>query len=446
MTVAEELRQLSAKALLSRLHSRALSAEAVFRACLERIELREADVGAWACVNAEQGLRRARELDAGPVTGALHGLPVGVKDIIDTYDMQTEYGSPIYAGHRPAWDAACVAAIRRAGGLILGKTVTTEFASSYPGKTRHPLAPGHTPGGSSSGSAAAVADGMVPVALGTQTGGSIIRPAGFCGIVGFKPSFGTINRHGVKPLSESLDTVGVLARNIADAAFLAAQITGRPSLSQLGLVAAPRIGVVREHAWSEAQEQAVNVMEWAIGRLAAAGATVKDARLGIDFSRLDQAHHRIEFFEMARALSFEMNVAASSLSEKLRDRLDDGGRINPDEYDREKAVARACRGVIDDAFAEFDMLLTFSAPGEAPQGLGATGSAIFNRVWTMLHLPCIAVPLPRDVDVHGAVPRGRNGLPIGIQLIGRCGHDSEALAGAAWVEAVFKRRKVTEVE
>ncbi len=197
------------------------------QACLARIEDREAAVGAWAFLDRELALAQARALDAGSTRGPLHGLPVGIKDIIATADMPTEYGSPIYAGHRPAWDAACVSAIRAAGGVVMGKTVTAEFAASHPGKTRNPHNLAHTPGGSSSGSAAAVADGMVPLALGTQTGGSVIRPASFCGVVGYKPSFGLVSRHGVKPLSESLDTVGVFARSVRAAGLLAGVIARR---------------------------------------------------------------------------------------------------------------------------------------------------------------------------------------------------------------------------
>lgn len=440
---AIELTRISAFDLLARMRSRELSAEEVYRAHLEKIDSRESEVGAWVCVNAEAGLRAARELDSGLVVGALHGLPVGVKDIIDTVDLPTEYGSPIYAGHRPAWDAACVAAIRRAGGLVLGKTVTTEFASSHPGKTRHPRNAAHTPGGSSSGSAAAVADCMIPVALGTQTGGSIIRPAGFCGVVGFKPSFGLINRHGVKALSESLDTVGVFARDIRDAALFAAVVAGRPELTFSMAVAAPRIGVVREHAWGEAEAQALEVLRWSIARLEHAGAKVEDARLGVDFEHLNHAHHDIEFFDMARALAFEMNIHAGRLSDKLRERLKGGARISSEVYDSQTSFARKSRRVIDEAFSRFDVLLTFAAPGEAPKGVTGTGNSVFNRVWTLLHLPCITLPLPEGGHAPSAVPRGQSGLPIGIQLIGRRGCDSKMLGVAAWMEAALGGGEMT---
>ena len=433
-----ELTRMSAADLLARMRSRELGAEEVYRAHLEKIDLREPEVGAWVCVNAEAGLRAARLLDAGPITGPLHGLPVGVKDIIDTVELPTGYGSPIYAGHRPAWDAACVAAIRRAGGLILGKTVTTEFASSHPGKTRHPMNPLHTPGGSSSGSAAAVADGMIPVALGTQTGGSIIRPAGFCGVVGFKPGFGVINRHGVKALSESLDTVGVFARDVRDAAVFAAVAAGRPELNFPFAAAAPRIGLVREHAWGDAQERAVEVLGWSIAQMRRAGAQVADARLGVDFEHLNHAHHDIEFFDMARALAFEMNMHAERLSSRLRERLQGAESISAEDYARQHAFARRARSAIDGAFAGFDVLLTFAAPGEAPKGLAATGNSVFNRVWTALHLPCVALPMPKPGGAVSDAPCGETGLPIGIQLVGRRGADVKTLQVAAWVEAALR--------
>ena len=413
-----------AAALAQRLQRREVAAEAVCRAHLERIAARDPAVQAWAWIDPEAALARARRLDAGPILGPLHGVPVGIKDIIDTADMPTGYGSPIYAGNRPAWDAACVALIRRAGGLVLGKTATTEFASSHPARTTHPLNPRHTPGGSSSGSAAAVADGMVPLALGTQTGGSVIRPASFCGIVGYKPGFGLVNRHGVKPLSESLDTVGVMGRSVADAALLASVIAGRPALRDLPAVGAPRIGVFRAGAWEHAQRETLAALADAVARLSAAGARVSDAPAPAGFDELDHVHHRIEFFEMAHALAFEMNRHAPLLSAKLRARLEEGAAIDPADYERCRWQAAEVRGAIDPLFLDCDVLLTAAAPGEAPEGLQGTGSAVFNRVWTLLHLPCIAVP----------AGTGARQLPVGLQVIGRAGADRATLAAAAWIE------------
>src|SRR5262245_18432751 len=282
-----------------------LSAEQVARAHLERIAAREPLIGAWAHIDPDRVIERARAFDRAPIRGPLQGVPVAVKDIIATADMPTEYGSPIYRGHRPAWDAACVTALREAGAIIFGKTVTTEFATSHPGKTVNPHDATRTPGGSSSGSAAAVADFMVPLALGTQTGGSVIRPASFCGVVGYKPSFGVINRHGVMALSESLDTVGVMARTVEDAALLVAAITGREAWSKLPEVEAPRIGVWRIDGWSAVAPETVAALDTTTRALEAAGAKVEVAQGAVVFAHADAAHHDIEHFEMALSLAFE---------------------------------------------------------------------------------------------------------------------------------------------
>src|SRR5680860_491450 len=249
------LHQLEAQKMARRIQSGELTAEAVLRSCLEKIEAREEVIGAWEHLDSRQALEQAQNLDRKTYRGLLHGVPVGAKDIFDTRDMPTEYGSAIYSGHRPVWDAASIAALRAAGAMILGKTVTTEFAIFHPGKTVNPKAPAHTPGGSSSGSAAAVADDMVPLALGTQTAGSIIRPASYCGVVGYKPTFGLIHRAGVKSISESLDTVGTLTRSVADAALLTTVLAGRPHLHPVAALAQPpRIGLCRTPQWDFAEE------------------------------------------------------------------------------------------------------------------------------------------------------------------------------------------------
>jgi Asp-tRNA(Asn)/Glu-tRNA(Gln) amidotransferase A subunit family amidase len=414
----------SALDLAPLLQRRELSAEAVARACLERVEQREQAIGAWSFLDAGKLLSQARALDAQPVRGPLHGLPVGIKDIMATADMPTEYGSPIYRNHRPAWDAACVAAIRAAGGLIMGKTVTTEFAAMHPGKTVNPCNPAHTPGGSSSGSAAAVADFMAPFSLGTQTGGSVIRPASFCGIVGYKPSFGMINRHGVKPLSESLDTVGVLARSVGDAALLCAAITGRAGLTDPFPVQAPRIGIWRTYEWSKASSESIAAVERAASVFAAAGAQVREASMPELLAGLDEAHHTIEYHEMAGSLAFERQQHGDRLSANLSERLEKGRNIVPALYDQALAVADACRRLIAGVFVDFDVLLTPSATGEAPQGLGSTGNAVFNRGWTLLRVPCVTFP----------AWHGPKGLPVGVQLVGAFREDRKALSIARWAE------------
>ena len=257
-------RGLGATEMARRIAERQLDAATLVGSCLEHIAARESTVGAWTFLDRDEAIAAARRRDAEPPRGPLHGIPIAVKDLIDTADMPTAYGSPIYRGHRPAADAACVALARAAGAVVLGKTVTTEFATFTPGKTANPRNPAHTPGGSSSGSAAAVADGMAPLAFGTQTAGSVIRPAAYCGCVGYKPSFGLINRAGVKPLADSLDTIGILALSVEDAAFFAGVLSERPALRHLAMPGkAPRFGVYRTPMWDEAEPATAAALDMA---------------------------------------------------------------------------------------------------------------------------------------------------------------------------------------
>ncbi len=269
-------RSLSAREAARQIAEGKLTAEALALAYLDRITTRENVVGAWQYLDREQALAAARQRDSEPPRGPLHGVPIAVKDLIDTSDMPTTYGSPIYRAHRPAADASCVALARASGAVVLGKTVTTEFAAFAPGKTANPRNLAHTPGGSSSGSAAAVADGMAPLAFGTQTAGSVIRPASFCGCVGYKPSFGLINRAGVKPLADSLDTVGVFARTVDDAAFFAGVLAERPALRHLVLPArAPHFGFYRTPMWPEAEPATATALDLARTALEHSGAQVR---------------------------------------------------------------------------------------------------------------------------------------------------------------------------
>jgi amidase len=408
--------------------SGAATAEAIVRACLERIEAREQDVHAWAYLDPDRAIAQAREVDRRAEQGALRGVPVAVKDIIATADMPTAYGSPIYAGHVPAWDAACVAAVRAAGGIILGKTVTAEFASSHPGKTLHPYDPTRTPGGSSSGSAAAVADGMTPLAIGTQTGGSVIRPASFCGIVGYKPSFGWVNRHGVKPLSESLDTVGGMGRTVSDAARLVSVMAGRPALLDLPEISRPRIAVWQSEALRQAEPDMLACLQDAATRLSKLGAYVSDVTPPATFSDLDAAHHEIEYFEMGKALAFELGTYPEQLSAALRKRIEAGQACPPELYDEKRRVAREGRLALLSAFADFDVILTPSAAGQAPKGLASTGNALFNRMWTLLHGPAVTI----------SAGQGRHGMPLGLQFTGPLNDDVRTLATAQWAEAKLR--------
>jgi Asp-tRNA(Asn)/Glu-tRNA(Gln) amidotransferase A subunit family amidase len=404
-----------------------LTAERLVRTCLARIEAREPIVGAFSHLAAEAALAEARALDAGPRRGLLHGLPVGVKDVIDTFDQPTQYGSPIYAGHRPVADAGCVATLRAAGAIILGKTVTTEFATREPGRTTNPHDPAFTPGGSSSGSAAAVADGMLPLAVGTQTGGSVIRPAAFCGVVGYKPTFGTVVRQGVKQVSESLDTVGGFGQRVADAALVVAAMAGQPSLARVTPHAPKRVALRCSFEWKNAKPETVAAIDAVAARLRSAGVEVSVQDLPDECRALAALHPRIEYFEIARAMQHEYRMHRAGLSATLIKRVEDGLAIADTDYLKALAETRRCRAIYERWTEGYDFILTASAAGEAPRGLASTGNAMFNKVWTLLGVPCITLP--------GG--RGPNGLPVGVQMVGRFGADAELIGRALWLEEVL---------
>lgn len=406
-----------------------LTAEALTIACLERIHAREPAVRAWTHLDAEAALAQARALDRQSGGGPLKGLPIAVKDLIDTGDMPTAYGSKLYAGHRPARDASCVALARSAGAVVMGKTVTTEFAYFDPGPTANPHNPLHTPGGSSSGSAAAVADGMVPLAFATQTAGSIIRPAAFCGCVGYKPTFGTLDVTGIRPFAVSLDTLGVLAADVADAAFLASVLAGRPALRVDGReLTRPRIGLCRTPEWPAAEPAMQSRLIETAQRLSRAGCVVTDVMLPVPFDRLGQAQWVVMAYEAARSTHAEMRSAPAGVSPKMRALAEAGVALAAEDYDGAKMVAVTALAALTEAMAGVDLLLTPAAPGEAPAGLTATGDPLFNRGWTMLGVPCVALPC-------GFGPQG---LPLAVQLIGGRGDDSRLLAAAAWVERALR--------
>jgi Asp-tRNA(Asn)/Glu-tRNA(Gln) amidotransferase A subunit family amidase len=420
-----DLLPLSARDAARQIAAGRLTAEALVAACLDRITLREPVVGAWQHLDREAALAAARRCDASAPQGPLHGIPVAVKDLIDTADMPTGYGSAIYAGHRPAADAACVALVRAAGAIVLGKTVTTEFACFTPGKTANPHNPAHTPGGSSSGSAAAVADGMVPLAFGTQTAGSVIRPASYCGVVGFKPSFGLIPRAGVKMLADSLDTVGTMARGVADAAFLAGVVAGRPALRDVAMpVAPPRFGLYRTPMWNEAEPSSAAALDQARRALERAGAQVGESAVPPEHQDLTAAQETIMGFELVRGLACERLQHSAELSPRLAQLLDAGMTVGADAYDAALAQTEAARARLDAFFGPCDAILAPAAPGEAPPGLGYTGNPLFNRMWTLLGVPCVTVP----------AVWGDSGLPTGVQLVGRIGDDARLMAAALFVE------------
>jgi amidase len=415
--------RLTASAAAARLAAGTLTAETLIRDCLERA-LARASVKAWVWLDPEQAAAQARAADRAGRSGLLAGVPVGIKDVIDTVDMPTQHGSPIYGGNRPFADAACVALIRAAGGVIFGKTVTTEFANRDPRETVNPHNPAHTPGGSSSGSAAAVADFQVPVGLGTQTGGSTIRPAAFCGVIGYKPSFGEFSRVGIKMQCHNLDTLGVICRSLDDVALMRGVLLAVDPQPVDRATAAPRIGFCRTPAWNHADAGTQALLERTAARLAAAGATVREVAL--EPADILDHHRRIFEFEAARNYAYEYEVHGDKLSSALRDGLLTPGRALPlSAYIEAIETAEAFRRRLDDLFAEFDVLLAPSAVGEAPEGLTSTGDARFNAIWTLAWTPCVTLP----------AGTGRKGLPLGIQLVGPRFRDEALLDAAAWVEA-----------
>jgi amidase len=418
-------RSLTAREATRQIAERRLTAEALVAAYLDRIAAREDVVGAWQYLDREAALAEARRRDGEAPRGPLHGVPIAVKDLIDTSDMPTAYGSPIYHGHRPPADASCVALARAAGAIVLGKTVTTEFATFTPGKTANPHNPAHTPGGSSSGSAAAVADGMAPLGFGTQTAGSVIRPASFCGVVGYKPSFGLINRAGVKPLSDSLDTIGVYARTVDDAAFFAGVLSERPALRHLAIPQqAPRFGLYRTPMWPEAEPATAAALDTARQALERAGAVVEELAIAPEHETLTEAQDKIMGFETCRALADERIRHSAELSPRLAQLLDAGLAVGADEYEAARALAATARAALPQFFASCDAVLTPAAPGEAPAGLGYTGDPVFNRMWTLLGTPCAALP----------ARWGESGLPTAVQLVARIGDDSRLMGCAGFLE------------
>lgn len=400
--------------------------EAVAKACLDRIEDREPDVQAWAFIDPDTVLGDARALDNGPRRGLLHGAPFGVKDIIDTVDMPTGHGSPIYADNQPARDATCVALCRAAGGLLLGKTVTTEFAHVSPGSTRNPHDATRTPGGSSSGSAAAVGDAMVPLAFGTQTTGSVIRPASFCGVVGYKPSHGDFGLSGVGQNAPSFDTLGGMARDVADIALLRAAVMAAPYRPlETPPLSSLKLGLCRTPYWDQAEPSTQAAIEDAANQLSKAGGRVEEFSVPDGYAEVGDCLPLVSGYEFARVLAYERAHHTDKLSNKLLNgRVNDGDRCSYADYRAALATIAAYRARFADSVTGFDALLTPSAAGVAPVGLSVTGSPLFNGVWTALHTPALTLP----------VLEGPNGLPLGLQLIGHTYRD-DALLDAA--DAVF---------
>jgi len=420
----ERLWALSAMEMAARIRSGAVTSVALVESCLQRIHARESSVAAWEWLDAGHALDQARRLDRCGISGPLHGVPVAVKDIFDTVDMPTCYGSSIYLGHRPAADADCVRRVRAAGAVILGKTVTTEFATFCPGKTHKPHDPARTPGGSSSGSAAAVADGMVPLAFGSQTVGSVIRPASFCGVVGYKAGFGRFDLSGMKALAERLDSLGFFARSVRDAALFADVVAGRADAGMLAVPnRPPRVALIRTAQWDRADATTHRAVEAVVSLLVDSGAETDEPRLPAEFADLPDIQNRIFTAGAAETLAAEWRDHRDRLSPQLCALLEEGLSHGPAEIAAAEGVADRCRAFMDELFVEFDFVLAPAAPGEAPVGLDNTGDPLFSRAWTLLHGPCLSVP----------GQSGENDMPVGVQLVGRRGGDDRLLAWADWL-------------
>ena len=419
------MKPLSATEAVSAIEAGKLTAEKLVRDCLERIAEREPVVQAWAFLNAERAIGQAKAAD-GLRGGLLRGVPVGVKDIIETYDMPTGHNSPIFEGKVPFGDAACVALCRTANAVIMGKTVTTEFANRHPGPTTNPHNAGHTPGGSSSGSAAAVADGHVPLAFGTQTGGSVIRPAAYCGVIGYKPTYGDFNRVGIKMQCHSVDTLGLMARTLDDIALFRGAVLKLPPVRIDRGIARPRIGFCRTPIWDEASPDTKALLEKTVSKLADKGASVVDVAFAAPFADILDDHGAITNYEGTRNYADERLRNPDKVSRELMDGPMKRGLAVPFEhYVAAQRQAVAFRAHVDSLFDKVDVLLTASAPGEAPEGSAATGDPVFNSIWTLAHTPCVTLP----------AGKGSKGLPLGLQLVGQRHADDRLLSTAAWVAA-----------
>ncbi len=402
-----------------------LTSEKLVRGCLDHIAERDGVVKAWVHLDPDQAIAQARAADSAS-GGLLRGIPVGVKDIIDTYDMPTGHNSPIFEGKVPFGDAACVALCRTENAVIMGKTVTTEFANRHPGATTNPHNPAHTPGGSSSGSAAAVADGHVPLAFGTQTGGSVIRPAAYCGVVGYKPTFGDFNRVGIKMQCHSVDTLGLMARTLDDIALFRAVVLKLPPVHIDRDIGRPRIGICRSPVWDQAEPETKALIEATATLLSDKGASVVDVAFAAPFADIIEDHAAITGFESVRNYADERLRNPDKVSDELMNGpMKRGLAVSFERYVAAQRKATAFKSHVDSLFDKVDLLLTPSAPGEAPKGLAATGDPVFNSIWTLAGTPCVTLP----------AGTGPNGLPLGVQLVGLRHDDDRMLSLAAWVAA-----------
>jgi len=412
-------------------------------ACLKRIDELEPTIGAWAHLDRDIALQQARAADefrkSGLPIGALHGLPIGIKDIIDTADYPTERGTVLHQGRQPDRDATLVSLLKEAGAIILGKTVSTEMAVYAPGKTRNPHNPEHTPGGSSSGSAAAVAAAMVSLSVGTQTNGSVIRPAAYCGVYGYKPSFGRISRHGVLEQSPPLDTIGVFARDLADLALIAdvlmrydaqdsAMIPIAPpciaGIMAQEVPANPHFAFVRSPVWDQVEEVTRDGLRELIDATnQAQQKTIDIVDLPPLFDDLHEDHRRLMEGDLARSFADEYQRGKEELSPVLREMIERGQQVSSDDYDNALARMQEYNAFLEQVFEDFDAILTPSTAGPAPAGLTATGSPVMNTIWTFCGTPALNVPLLQSAE----------GLPIGVQVVGAKDDDARLFRSTRWL-------------
>ena len=404
--------------LQRRIEKGELSPDAALAQSLAAIEAQEKTIGAF--------VSRA-EMPRAQANGPLRGIAVGIKDIIDTAGLPTEMGSAIYKGHRPRADAPVVMLLKQAGATIVGKTTTTAFAANDPTATLNPHNHAHTPGGSSSGSAAAVAAGMIPLALGTQTGGSVIRPASFCGVAAIKPSYRMLPTVGVKCFSWTLDTVGVFAAGVEDVARGLSAITNRPELLTT-VSKPPSIGVVTQDFAGPPEKEGACALKAAAAAAEKAGASVRELKMPAIVAEAWRIHTIVQQYEAHQALAWEYRENYDAMPPLLRKRLDESRDISPADYDEARSVSEKARVVLADTFGEVDVLLALSAPGPAPKGLDWTGDPRFNRLWTLMGTPCVNVP--------ATIAEGD--LPIGVQVIADYGDDAKALAAARFLETALK--------
>lgn len=431
--------QLSATQAAAAIRNGECTSVELVQSCIERIQSLEDTVGAWAHFDPEYALVQARAADdlrrSGASTGPLHGVPVGIKDIFDTHDMPTEYGTVLHAGHNPAEDATAVAQLRQAGAIVMGKTVTTELAVFAPGKTTNPHDPLRTPGGSSSGSAAAVAAGMVPLAIGSQTNGSTIRPASYCGVFGFKPSHGLISRHRVLKESQLLDHVGVFGRSVEDVALIAEQMMGydhqdpdlkmraRPALLEMATSEPPmppRLAFIKTPMWDQADEDVHGALEELAQHL---GERVDEIPLGETYLEVLDWHRTIMETDLALNFESQYQHGKEQLSDVLREMIERGLQTKAVDYNYAITMPASLRKGLAEIFNDYDAIFTPATTGEAPVGLDSTGSPVFCTLWTLLGLPSISLPLMQ----------GSNGMPIGVQLVSAKGDDARLLRTAQWL-------------